>query len=110
MNPVGATVKKMTALIGTLTALSRDPHPKPESLDLNLLVDEVIKGVESAGTKLLRESASLPRVDVDASQMQQVLLNLILNAQEAVGADGRIVVRQEVLASSVRLIVVSDVS
>ena len=108
MNTVGATVKKMTALIGTLTALSRDPHPKPVSLDLNLLVDEVIKGFESAGTTLLRESASLPLVDVDASQMQQVLLNLILNAQEAVGADGRIVVRTEVLGSSVRLIVEDD--
>ena len=36
------------------------------------------------------------------------MLNLILNAQEAVGADGRIVVRTEVLGSSVRLIVEDD--
>ncbi len=35
----------------------------------------------------------LPPVWADANQLQQVLLNLILNAEQAIGSDGRIMVR-----------------
>jgi hypothetical protein len=105
MNTVSSTVRKMTALIGTLTALSRDPHPKLVTLDLNALVDEVLKGFESAGTRLSRESRPLPLVDADADQLHQVILNLVLNAQEAVGPEGGVKVHTEADEASVLLMV-----
>jgi hypothetical protein len=95
MDTVRATVRKMTSLIGTLTALSRDPHPKLTALDLNALVDDVLKGFESAVTKLTLERQLLPLVDADPDQLQQVVLNLVLNAQEAVGPEGHITVHTE---------------
>ena len=94
MRSVGATVRKMTRLMNTVAALSRDPHPKLMMVDLNGLAGEVLKGFHAAaGATLVRDEGPVPPVDGDPDQLQQVLLNLILNAQEAVGADGQITVR-----------------
>jgi putative PEP-CTERM system histidine kinase len=106
MRSVGATVKKMTAMMGTVAALSRDPRPKLAPVDLNALVDEVLKGFKgAAGASLVRHAQPVPMVEADPGQLQQVLLNLILNAQEAVGPDGEITIRTETRDGSARLIV-----
>lgn len=96
MRSIGATVRKMTALMGTLSALSRDPNPKPVQVDLNALVDEVLRGFNAAASaKLVRRSGPVAKVEADPEQLQQVLLNLILNAQEAVGPDGQVTVHTD---------------
>lgn len=105
MNTVGSTVRKMTALIGTLTVLSREPHPKLVSLNLNALVEEVLKGFETTGAKVARETRPLPAIEADPDQLHQVVLNLVLNAQEAVGPEGLITVRTEADGDIVRLVV-----
>ena len=106
MNTVRATVQKMTTLIGQLTALSRDPTPKRVRLDLNAMVDEVLKGFDrSAGARLASQIQPVPTVEADPEQLQQVLLNLILNAREAVDTEGSIVVRTDAEGDTVRLVV-----
>jgi len=103
---VSATVKKMSALIGTLGALSRDPYPKAVRLDLNALVEEVLRGFNGAAVaRLVYEPGSIGGVQGDRDQLQQVLLNLILNAQEAVGEEGVITIRTAGEGESVTLIV-----
>jgi putative PEP-CTERM system histidine kinase len=94
METVRATVHKMTTLIGKLTALSRDPQPKRASLDVNSITAEVLKGFDrDAGARIVCETRPVPAVEADTEQLQQVLLNLVLNAREAVGADGTITIR-----------------
>jgi putative PEP-CTERM system histidine kinase len=106
MGTIGSTVRKMTALMGTMSALSRDPAPKLRVLDVNTLADEVLKGFNGAvGATLIRESHAVPLVEADPDQLQQVVLNLILNAQDAVGPDGRIVLRTETDAGAAQLVV-----
>jgi hypothetical protein len=106
MMTIGSTVRKMTGLMGTVAALSRDPAPKLQVLDLNTLVDEVLKGFNGAvGATLIRQSHSLPLVEADPDQLQQVVLNLILNAQDAIGPDGRIILRTESDAQGAQLVV-----
>jgi putative PEP-CTERM system histidine kinase len=106
MGTIGSTVRKMTALMGTVSALSRDPTPKLHVLNVNTLVDEVLKGFNGAvGATLIRESQSVPMVEADPDQLQQVVLNLILNAQDAVGPDGRIVLRTETEGHAAQLVV-----
>ncbi len=96
METVRATVQKMTSLIGKLTVLSRDPQPKRVSLDVNSIAAEVVKGFDrDAGARIVFETRPVPAVGADAEQLQQVLLNLVLNAREAVGADGTITIRTE---------------
>jgi putative PEP-CTERM system histidine kinase len=106
MSTVSATVKKMTTLIGTLGALSRDPDPKATVLDLNALVDEVLRSFNGAAVaRLVHKPGVGTMIRADADQLHQVLLNLILNAQEAVGEDGQITIRTVAEASTVSLIV-----
>ncbi len=60
-----------------------------ERVDLNELVREMIGMLEISISKKaaleLELTGPLPRVEADASQLQQVLMNLITNASEAIG-------------------------
>jgi signal transduction histidine kinase len=106
ISTVSATVKKMTSLIGTLGALSRDPHPTAARLDLNSLVEEVLRSFDGAAVaRLVYEPGTVAAIRGDRNQLQQVLLNLILNAQEAIGEAGVITVRTISEGESVSLIV-----
>jgi len=106
MVTIGSTVRKMTALMGTVAALSRDPKPKLKIVDLNALVDEVLEGFNGAvEATLMRRTGTVPLVEADADQLQQVVLNLILNAQDAVGPDGRIYLRTDTVGGEAELVV-----
>jgi putative PEP-CTERM system histidine kinase len=106
MSTVSATVKKMTALMGTLGALSKELHPKLVRVDLNELVADVLAGFHGAAVaKLVHQPMPVPPVHADPNQLQQVLLNLILNAQEAAGANGQVTIRTELLGEIVSLVV-----
>jgi signal transduction histidine kinase len=59
-----------------------------------------------AGIELNRDLADeLPEVDADASQIQQVMMNLVVNAIQAMPAGGRLTVRTAGLGDCVLLIV-----
>lgn len=106
MATIGSTVRKMTALMGTVAALSRDPCPKLQVVDLNALIDDVLKGFEyGGGAPLIRHAKPVPLVRVDPDQLQQVVLNLILNAQDAVGRDGRIVITTDAVGDRAQVMV-----
>ena len=68
------------------------------ALDLNLLVEEMIRLVKVSVPKQVSLQfnlcSDLPAVMAEAAQLQQVILNLVTNAAEAVGeADGLIRIR-----------------
>jgi signal transduction histidine kinase len=74
---------------------------KPERVDLSRTVREVVTVTESvvAGTATVRLdlAAGLPAVEADPPQLRQVVMNLLLNASEALeGKPGRITVRTSV--------------
>jgi len=60
-----------------------------ESIDLNRLVEEMGHMLEASISKkaLLRYNFSrpLPAVNVDATQIRQIVMNLVINASEAIG-------------------------
>ena len=83
-------------------------HFLMRSLDLSDLVKEISKLVNSSIPKSvelkLNLSDSLPPIEGDSGQMQQVIMNLVINAAEAVGegrrGQVRVVTRLESLNSS----------
>ena len=60
-----------------------------ESIDLSELVAAVAHLLEASASKLsalkLHLAPALPRIEADATQMRQVVMNLVLNASEAIG-------------------------
>jgi signal transduction histidine kinase len=82
---------RASEVIAHIRALVRRADAERNSLDLNLVIEEVIALLK---TELRRNkivvrtglAANLPAVWGDRVQLQQVLLNLIVNAIEAMGA------------------------
>ncbi|MBI2911609.1 MAG: PAS domain S-box protein [Chloroflexi bacterium] len=69
------------------------PAAAKEPTNVNIVVDEALdllaRPLEQQGIALVKElNPKLPRVEVAADQLKQVLLNLFLNAQEAMAGGG----------------------
>lgn len=90
------TGERAAALTRQLLAFSRQQLLKPQVVDLNLL----IAGMSNMLRRLVRADIDLKtvlakdlgRISVDPGQMEQVLLNLVVNARDALKRDGKITV------------------
>ncbi|MEP0848478.1 MAG: hypothetical protein HRF50_16855 [Phycisphaerae bacterium] len=85
-------------VIRKLLLFSRQTPPRRTAVDLNALVRDGLYFLESRCAKhdirLIRELApDLPTIVADPGQMQQVLVNLIVNAIQAMPGGGRLTVR-----------------
>ncbi|MBI4700613.1 MAG: two-component sensor histidine kinase [Deltaproteobacteria bacterium] len=81
-----------------LLAFARRHEPEPVPLDAAEQIRQVLAVKESAfrvsNIEVVTELApALPPVLCDATQLEQVLLNLLNNARDAIGSGGRITVR-----------------
>jgi two-component system sensor kinase FixL len=104
-------------IIHRLRALARNDVMRREPMDVNRLIgelDELIQLSSKAHNAEYKTElrAALPLVEVDRFQMQQVILNLVCNAFEALGETERqqrnVAVRTELLADGKVEIVVCD--
>ncbi len=76
-------------IIRRLRALARSDVMKPEPTDINILIGELHELIQLDAKAHdaqynVQLAASLPEVEVDRAQVQQVVLNLVRNALEAV--------------------------
>jgi signal transduction histidine kinase len=90
----GTRAAKITA---SVLSLARGRPNRFEPTDLTLLVEDVLVLLEREMMKyrvqVEREFAPVPRVSANPSQIQQVLLNLLVNARQAMPGGGRLIVR-----------------
>jgi len=93
-------VAAMKHMVDDFRDYARVPPARLSPLDLNALISEVgtLYGAE-AGALHLQLAPELPTIDGDATQLRQVIHNLIANAQDALAGrpDPRIVVRTELV-------------
>ena len=79
-----------------LLAFSRKAVIEPKVIDLNLLVSEstqMLRRLIGEDVNLVVNLARTPlRINADASQMEQVILNLVVNARDAMPTGGRLTV------------------
>jgi C4-dicarboxylate-specific signal transduction histidine kinase len=101
-------------VVTRLRALFSKKEPTPETLDLNEVTREVValslSGLQRNRLVLRQEFADdLPPVTLDRVQLQQVILNLLLNASDAMsGVEDRpreLVIKTECAGDDVRLTV-----
>jgi signal transduction histidine kinase/response regulator of citrate/malate metabolism len=96
LNEVTNAGQRAAALARQLLAFSRTQTPQPTTIDLNALVG----GVHKMLGRLLAEDITLTlalarnvgAVRADRGQIEQVLMNLMLNARDAMPLGGRLVV------------------
>ena len=88
---------RMASLTRQLLAFARQQVLAPETLDLNAAIEDTMPMLQrliGSNTKIELQLAPGPKwVRVDRAQLVQVLLNLIINARDAMAEGGRIVLR-----------------
>ena len=94
-----AEIERLSGLTTEFLTLSRDAALRLTSVDLAALCDAIVERLRripaSAGLVLRRTGAAAARVQADAERVTQVLLNLSLNAAEAMNSSGELELRVE---------------
>jgi two-component system, NtrC family, sensor kinase len=90
---ISSETSRVGRIVSDLLAFSRRSKPQHAPADLNKLIhttlglaDHKLKLMSAASVLNLQEN--LPQIECDASQIQQVILNLVMNAAEAMKSRG----------------------
>jgi signal transduction histidine kinase len=98
------TVKDGTALTQQLLTGARRNKAQFELVSINRLIMTIPKWLEGTVPKTITINLGLdptdPQIEADASQLNQVLLNLCVNAKDAMGDTGTLQLRTSVIAGT----------
>jgi signal transduction histidine kinase len=97
-------------IIKKLMLFARQTPPRKTQVNLNQVVEDGLYFIEArcakAGIELIRVlSADLPEITADPAQINQALVNLVVNAVQAMPEGGKLVVKTSVSKDHVSLIV-----
>jgi two-component system NtrC family sensor kinase len=95
-------IDRLTTLINELLGFARPSEPNLRGEDVNTLIDKIefliaTEARKKSITISKNRTPNLPLVMVDAEQIKQVLLNLLLNAIQAIPREGEIWVETRVV-------------
>jgi putative PEP-CTERM system histidine kinase len=94
LRAVSKSVERMNHLIERLSFLRHELKIKSEMLDLNKVVEAAIANAGGLPQmRLTQDLNPLPKAEIDAEQIQKVIINLLLNAADATGEGGDISVK-----------------
>jgi len=85
------SAEQAATLVRQLLAYAGQGEQEPELIDLDSLVREtavLLEAVLPAGALQLKMAGDLPPLEADRTQLQQIIMNLVLNASEAIGEAG----------------------
>ncbi len=99
---IGNQAERCATIIRQLLDFSRERPPEKKHQDLHAVLEQALALVEhqwrSRDVTIEREfDPGLPHVFMDAGQMQQVFLNLLANAAEAMPGGGQVTLRTRAL-------------
>jgi signal transduction histidine kinase len=90
---------RLTQVLAKLLGFSRMDEPKKDLLNMNDIVDDTVLFMEHHLTRFknvsisLEKKPDLPMVHVDRIHVQQTMVNLLMNATQAMPEGGRIQIR-----------------
>jgi len=90
-------VQRTTALVRDLRTFSRLDQPERMPVDLHEAIDSTLNLLRGrlVGIDVVKEYGAIPPVECLAGQINQVIMNLVANAMDALGESGRLCVRTE---------------
>ncbi|WP_244430339.1 hybrid sensor histidine kinase/response regulator [Roseivivax halodurans] len=98
---INQNANRAAALVGQLLAFSRKQSMKAEIIDLRETLADLThllnRLVGERVTLELRYEPALPPIRADRRQLEQVMMNLVVNARDAMPEGGRILVETEFL-------------
>jgi signal transduction histidine kinase/CHASE3 domain sensor protein len=97
---ISEEIRHIDTIVGNFLEFSRPPKLKIQKASPSDVVDMAVQllrhRIDSYGVTFeLMRDRKLPEVDCDPEQLKEVLVNLIVNACEAMGDGGRIVITEE---------------
>ena len=97
-------------IIQKLLVFARQAPPKKTQVDLNQIVEDGLYFFEArcakTGVELVRKlSPDLPKITADPAQLNQLIVNLVVNALQAMQGRGRITIQTQSSDQEVHLIV-----
>lgn len=96
---INQNANRAAALVGQLLAFSRKQTMRPEMLDLrDTLADLTHLLNRLVGEKVqltLRHDPLLPHIRADRRQLEQVMMNLVVNARDAMQEGGEVIIETE---------------
>ena len=91
--------QRASELTQQLLAFSRKVESKMKPIDLNKEVSDVKKLLERTIPKMIKIEMDLEKdlhiINADPSQIEQIMMNMAVNARDAIGEEGRIIIRTE---------------
>ena len=85
---ISGSLTKIDEMCGRLAMLRKNVELNMLQCDLKELVVETLEEFASLSVPIERHLKPVPKATIDSDQIQKVLTNLIINANEAVNADG----------------------
>jgi two-component system NtrC family sensor kinase len=97
--------KRCAAIIRRLLDFSREKAPEQDYADINRIIDDCLQLVSQparvADIELVTElDPAIPPVFIDADLVKQVIMNMLVNAEHAIGEGGVITVRTRLLPAA----------
>lgn len=114
---VNSEIVRMERLLKNLLRFARPPQPHLEATSLHQLIEHTIRNIEitvaKTTTKRIRFIKDLcvesPKIEIDPEQLQQVFLNLYLNAVDAIAGTGTVSTRSQLDTKNHQVIIdISD--
>ena len=101
-------IQRLNRLLTNLLDFARPRKPEFQSVDPNRLIDSIVNlaghSAEQKGITLRKEvPASVPPIECDPEQMKQVILNLAINAVQAMTGPGEVLISARPSDSSVMI-------
>jgi putative PEP-CTERM system histidine kinase len=90
------SVQKINSMCSRLSSLTKGLDLQKERVDLNGLITTTLADLDGAvRATVARDLHAVPVLIADPEQIQKVLVNLLLNANDAIGTEGKIAVSTE---------------
>lgn len=91
---ISSAAERCARIVKTFLAMARQQPTRMENCDINTIVDTAVDvaqiGIKAHNIEITGQNiADLPLVQVDADQITQVVINLIINAEQAILTSGQ---------------------